>query len=1294
MSNQDLKLALEIAAKVSGRDDISAMTKEVSNIGPVSEKVSQEAKALAAELNDLASKRDLIDNANKSTEALKLLELATASSRSKLEALKQSETAAGADAAQLAEKERLLSAEVKQLESQLVKQAATHTKLDTALRQNNINISSLASEQNRLQTEINQTVDKAAQLGQRLTGVSASAETFTGHVSNLTSRLLAMTGAYFGINKITESIKEMFSQGDKAELLQNQMNAVMGSIEKGKEATAWIQQFAKDTPLQVDQVTEAFTTLKAFGLDPMDGTLQGVVDESYKLGKGFEGVQRVSLALGQAWAKQKLQGEEIMQLVEAGVPVWDLLAKATGKNTQELSKLSEQGALGRDVIKQLMDEMAKGASGAAAANMSTLSGLISNATDNLDAFYRMVANSGSLDWLKNQIADLNAKFDSMAADGSLTKLAQSISNAIEDTGSAIVDFSKGIAKWGDEIKLMGEIWLALKISKWESDLSSITAKFVALSTATKTTNADLKATGVASTVASTGLTSLGTAGRVAAVGLNLVKSALTALLPVIAIELVLKMVDATMQWYDANVKLQASLKLQAKTSDDLKAKYAEISQQTGITITSMEQFDELIQNGAIHFDEATKTYKKGPSSLKEVGDAAVDASKKLNVLSGSLTNLDAKFQGVKPGTDAAKTAVKASFDEMDLTSKASIGNVIRQLDALQKSNKITSADFRDGLGKTLNELSADQLQQFKKAIDGVSNNLTDTGKKAKETGEQIHKELFSRLGLDLDEMRNGVTKSGAETISVFNQIATSGENSSAEIRAAFNKAVDSAKTKEEAQKLISIFQSAGRSGAVAGNDMAVGLDHAKTKVSELSDKINGIADAYHQAGVKSTADLQDTVATHKAAYEQITAAGTESIEQQKAVFMTWARAEVELAAATGKPVPAMIESKAAALGLTDQLAALESQIAGVDGSANAAAGSLSNMGGAAASASQNVGHATNNWSKMTDGNKDLSDSMVQTGAELKSFDYATKSFDGWNNYVDNQEAANSAMKSYTLMVPAFKAETIDAGKATEYMSMSVADLSAEVEKNNKAYLNYTRTAAEAMGPSGVNEWIAGIEAQSAATRQYYAELGRAAIAVKNIQASLSENPSETLISRAESAIKTYSKLGEQNLSGLRSAISAAKSQMDSLNSSVQSTLNSLKDEYDQLDNNNASIENRRCQNQISELETKLSEAQKSHDSKAIANMHEALQLAEEIHNKKLATIKAEQDAAKAQKTTATTTTTTDSSSSSSSASSSDSNKKITVALQGQAGTAEVTVNGESDLNNLLSVLKQHGLRTS
>ncbi|MDM5057416.1 tape measure protein [Aeromonas rivipollensis] len=54
-------------------------------------------------------------------------------------------------------------------------------------------------------------------------------------------------------------------------------------------------------------MTQVFVRLKAFGIDPMNGAMQGIVDQVYKLGDGVEEVQGISLALGQAWAKQKLQ---------------------------------------------------------------------------------------------------------------------------------------------------------------------------------------------------------------------------------------------------------------------------------------------------------------------------------------------------------------------------------------------------------------------------------------------------------------------------------------------------------------------------------------------------------------------------------------------------------------------------------------------------------------------------------------------------------------------------------------------------------------------------------------------------------------------------------------------------------------------------------------------------------------------------------------------------------------------------------------------------------------------------
>ncbi len=231
-----------------------------------------------------------------------------------------------------------------------------------------------------------------------------------------------------GFYTIKRAMQGILQTGDQFERLQVQMNAVMGSIKEGQQAVEWIRQFTKETPLQLEQVAEAFVTLKNFGLDPMDGTLQAIVDQNSKLGGGFERLRRISLALGQAWGKQKLQGEELRQLIEAGVPVWDLLAKSTGKNVTELRKLSEQGKLGTDVIRGLIGEIGSSSAGAAADNMTLLSGLTSNMADRWTEFKNAVAEAGWLFYIKEQLAELSNRLDAMANNGRLQALAKTISD--------------------------------------------------------------------------------------------------------------------------------------------------------------------------------------------------------------------------------------------------------------------------------------------------------------------------------------------------------------------------------------------------------------------------------------------------------------------------------------------------------------------------------------------------------------------------------------------------------------------------------------------------------------------------------------------------------------------------------------------------------------------------------------------------------------------------------------------------------------------------------------------------
>ncbi|WP_029300348.1 tape measure protein [Aeromonas hydrophila] len=606
-----LKLALELAAKVTGREDLAALAGEVQELGPISDETAAETAQLAETLESLSRQQALIQQFNDSKAALTQLELATVLSRDKLEQLRRSSQAGAGDAKALAEQERLLASEVKQLERQLVAQSVSHSRLHAGLKQSGLDTRNLAQEQLRLQRELTKSVAQTERLGRELRQGSQQAGGLQGAIGSLTGRLVALAGTWFGIQTLTTQLMAMFQTGDQAERLDVQLKAVMGSIAGGKEASAWIQDFAKNTPLQLSEVTQVFVRLKAFGIDPMAGAMQGIVDQAFKLGGGFEEVQGISLALGQAWAKQKLQGEEILQLIERGVPVWQMLEQVTGKNTAELQKLSEAGKLGRETISALMNEIAAQSRGAAADNMSLLSGLISNAQDNLAKFYRMVADNGALAWLKNQLANLNTEFEAMARDGRLQEWAKRLSDGFITMGETLKALIQTLYEWRTALTVLAQAWVGLKIAGWIGDLRSLYAQFIAMPVATAT--------------AAGGMTTAGTAAASAAIGVRVLGAAVKGLLAAVAVESIIQITQfasALRQLVQAELALREAQALRSETQARLNGQFAALSTELGFTITSMADLDRLVAEGKVHYDEAAGSWRQGAAAVKALGDEA------------------------------------------------------------------------------------------------------------------------------------------------------------------------------------------------------------------------------------------------------------------------------------------------------------------------------------------------------------------------------------------------------------------------------------------------------------------------------------------------------------------------------------------------------------------------------------------------------------------------------------------------------------------------------------------------
>ncbi|MFQ1965423.1 tape measure protein [Aeromonas veronii] len=770
-----LKLALELAAKVTGREDLAALAGEVQELGPISDETAAETAQLAKSLESLSRQQALIQQFSDSKAALTQLELATVLSRDKLEQLRREQQAGSGDAKALAEQERLLASEVKQLERQLVAQSASHTRLHAGLKQSGLDTKNLAQEQQRLQRELTKSVAQTERLGRELSQGSQQVGGLQGAIGSLTGRLVAMAGTWFGIQTLTTQLMAMFQTGDQAERLDVQLKAVMGSIAGGKEASAWIQDFAKNTPLQLSEVTQVFVRLKAFGIDPMAGAMQGIVDQAFKLGGGFEEVQGISLALGQAWAKQKLQGEEILQLIERGVPVWQMLEQVTGKNTAELQKLSEAGKLGRETISALMNEIAAQSRGAAADNMSLLSGLISNAQDNLAKFYRMVAENGALAWLKNQLASLNAEFEVMAKDGRLQEWAKRLSDGFITMGETLKALIQTLYEWRTALTVLAQAWVGLKIAGWIGELRSLYAQFIAMPVATAT--------------AAGGMTTAGTAAAGAAIGVRVLGAAVKGLLATVAVESIIQITQfasALRQLVQAELALREAQGLRSETQARLNGQFAALSAELGVAITSMADLDRLVAEGKVHYDEATGSWRQGAAAVKALGDEAKSTRDYL-----------AEINAVAKQTAADGPAKLAkAFEELGLDFERANGRIgegfqktIRALDVLVAHTGASSAAIEEALATAYN--SAKTTAE----IDAVIARQKQLAAQGKITGDA----LARSMAIAADAMAkvkggSGDTKQAVAAIGDgFDEAATRAKGATDAMRAGLKGVQDEAK---------------------------------------------------------------------------------------------------------------------------------------------------------------------------------------------------------------------------------------------------------------------------------------------------------------------------------------------------------------------------------------------------------------------------------------------------------------------------------------------------------------------
>ena len=203
-----------------------------------------------------------------------------------------------------------------------------------------------------------------------------------------------------------------------AQMEQNRVafTTLLRSAEKAKRFLAAMEKFAATTPFELPGVLAASKRLLAFGFtaEQVLPILRAVGDSAAALGLGEDGIQRMTLAIGQMQAKGKIQAQEMLQLAEAGVPAWELLAKAIGVDIPTAMKMAEEGQISAaQGIQAIVAGMNTKFSGMMEAQAQTINGIMSNIRDSVGQTMTAIGDDivrglnlkehfkGMQDWLAN-----------------------------------------------------------------------------------------------------------------------------------------------------------------------------------------------------------------------------------------------------------------------------------------------------------------------------------------------------------------------------------------------------------------------------------------------------------------------------------------------------------------------------------------------------------------------------------------------------------------------------------------------------------------------------------------------------------------------------------------------------------------------------------------------------------------------------------------------------------------------------------------------------------------------------
>jgi len=301
-----------------------------------------------------------------------------------------------------------------------------------------------------------------AQFRKGMAGAEKTAQSSGNFIANAFSTAIGMGMAQAGAavsDAIIGIAKSFVTLNASMEQTRIAYTTLLGSSGAANAFINSMEQFAAVTPFAFEDVDKAAKRFLAFGIeaDRVIPILTSVGDAAAALGLGGEGIDRITLALGQMSIKARLSGEEVRQLNEAGIGAQKYLTEAFGLTADAFDDLSKTGISGVQGMNAIIQGIAndKKFVGMMAAQATTALGIWSTAKDNMIIIAREMGE-GLFNNVKAGLQTLTGYIEAVGNSIKTNGLAGALSAVFSvDTAATIYQIIKAFSALGQSAASFG-----------------------------------------------------------------------------------------------------------------------------------------------------------------------------------------------------------------------------------------------------------------------------------------------------------------------------------------------------------------------------------------------------------------------------------------------------------------------------------------------------------------------------------------------------------------------------------------------------------------------------------------------------------------------------------------------------------------------------------------------------------------------------------------------------------------------------------------------------------------------